>query len=533
LADENRFNLLHRPDLKPERNYRSEAIFPPPGPTPAVDINVPPEPELPQLIEDLKELEELCPGLPDGLEPVGEVVTVLRKRAEVIYAEQKLLEEIPPDRVVGPEPGSIVIPEDVIPKDISIGTNVFEDIPKIPGVPKMFPPPSHVKISVTTPKTLVQLAKDVYVKDQINLQKHYLQSLRLALQQYFQNQFAIMGELGISDMSALTREYHGSVVSGVSSNSQHLNDTIVRSQVARKQKAKYFSKLTNTDQTLVHLRNWNASEKLRERYYGEAYGDSEKFTDSEANAILRQNRSEYDANYKGNLYNMYKYLDGSMKMTEDILDHTILESKAKAKLIKDGVDVFAQPKREGGEGVETIQAKDSEDLKAKQKADEKQQQSTQKPTPEEVDKANKITDPADEKVWGLAPNGGHWSQNDIDYLIKEDPEIYGTTGDKLTNVKNTLGLDSKYAAPEEEKKDDKTDSNKSTESKTEKTATTSDEKVQSVTGEKKTEETAADTTTEVDNKDNSSGKSITISAPGTFGGRYSVTVPINEERINN
>ena len=496
MADKNRYNLLYEPDLKPERNYRSEAVFPPPEPTPAVETNVPVNPTLPEIIEDLKTLEDLAGGLPEGLKPVEEIVSILRQRAEVIQIEQTLLEEIPPDPIIGPEPETIVPVTESIPEELKIGTNVLETIPEIPGIPQMFPPPSHVKINVQAPKTLVQLTQDAYTKDQIDLQKYYLQNMRLILQKYFQNQFALIGELGISEVDILTREYYGDNVTGVGTNSQHLHDTVIRSQLARKQKAKYFSKVANTEQTLLHMRNWNAAEKLRERYYGEAYGEADKFTNSEANAILRQNRSEYDANYKANLYNMYKYLDGSLKMTEDILDHTLLESKAKAKLMKDGVNIFAQPSYATGSGVSTTQAEDSKTVKAKEEAAKKaaaESQENKKLTPEEVDKAMKIEDPADEAIYGLAPNGGHFSQNDVNYLISENPEIYGTSGQKAINVANTLALNSKYMAASESKND--SNSNKSTENRTETVANNSQEKVEKVVGTESTSTSSDSNTT--------------------------------------
>ena len=482
MADRERFNLLYKPNLKPERNYRSEATFEPPEPTPVTDTNVPIEPELPEIIEDLITLEDLAGGLPDGLQPVEEIVSVLRQRAEVIQTEIELSEGIPVS-VIGPEPESVIPVEDNIPDEIQIGTNITEYTPTVPGIPELFPPPSNVKINIETPKTLVQLTQDAYVKDQIDLQKHYLQNMRLILQRYFQNQFALMGELGISEMGLLTRDYHGDEIGGVGTNSQHLHDTIIRSQIARKQKAKFFSKIANTEQTLIHMRNWNAAEKLRERYYGEAYGESDTFTNSEANAILRQNRSEFDANYKSNLYNMYKYLDGSLKVTEDILDHTLLESKAKTKLVKDGVDIFAQPTYSTGSGVQTTQAQVSAETSTSNTPST--DTAATKPTTEEIDKAIGIKDPASEQIYGLAPNGAHFSQNDINYLISTNPDYYGTSGQKAKNVANTLALHSKYAAGSSDtsssNKTTETSSNKSPEKTSEQVSGTSNQKVESVT----------------------------------------------------
>ena len=519
MADDKRFNVLYKPELRPERNYRSEAEFTVP-PTPAVEISTPPEETPRDVVEQLKELEELAHGLPEGLEFVAEVVNILERRAEVIATEIELEENIPEPETVGPQPGTIMTPKDVSP-NIRIGTNVKTYIPTDPTLPKIFPPPSNVVINVETPKTLVQISQDNYKKDQIDLQKYYLQNMRLVLQRYFQHQLTLMAELGISNIDMLTKKYDGEMVSGVSANNKHLHDTIIRSQLQRDQKARYYKKIANADQTLMHMRQWNAAEKLRERYYDEAYGDSEKFVDSEANAILRQNRSEYDAGYKASLYNMYKYLDSSISMTGDILDDTLIESKAKAKLLKDGVDIFAAKQYSMGDAVQTTQAQTSEQAKAaKEFENAKNDTSQQKPSAEDIDKANKVEDPADEKIWGLAPNGGHWSKNDIQYLMDLDPVAYNNTAQGIENIKIQLATAPKYAANDNNEEGSNDNSNKSTENKTETVANNSQEKVEKVVGGESTP-TSSDSSTST--SDSSASREIISKEETQTVGNYTIT----------
>lgn len=509
--DKQRYNLLYKPIIGPERQYRSEAKFieEPDRVIPIVPGVTPDDP-----VEGLRELEELVPGLPAGLEFIGEIVTPLRRRAEVIQIETQLRQEaqsIEEEPVVGPKPGTITLPGEEI-KPWIIGTSEPTETDRIsnpgfgtlvteptattgvetssvlPGsvttvsgetaaptdIPNIFPPVSPLTIAVETPKTLVQIAQEGYAKDQIDLQKYYLQQMRLALQRYFQHQFAFMAELGLSEVDMLTQNYDGNAVKGMSANDQHLHDTIIRSQIQRNQKARYFKKLANIEQTLTHMRNWNAAEKLRERYYSEAYGDSTQFVDSEANAVLRQNRSEYDAGYKASLYNMYKYLNSSVAMTEDILDHVLLESKSKAKLIKAGIDIFAQTQVAKGDSVQETLATDG-----KSQPQAASSENT-KPTPTDIDNALGITDPADESVWGLAPNGGHFSQADIDYLVSLNPEYYGTSGDKAEHVKVELSLNSKYMGNSDSDSDSNSNnngSNQSTQTQSEQVAVKSDDKV--------------------------------------------------------
>ena len=515
-VDKNRYNLLFRPVLKPERNYRSEAVFEEPDITVGTSV---PEETIDDVLQDLKDLEEISQGLPEGLEPVNEIVTKLRQRAEILKVEEELVKiqepEIPSEpyipsvpvtlpspwgpsstpvlvsvtpepytpspvyrpgttivqgqpsspvsetiggtpsvrevpansysykKTVIPKTGTIIVPEDE--PFVPVGTNITDDEAAVEGTPVSFVPATNIKLSVETPKTLIEIAQDSYKKDQIDLQKFYLQKMRMALQRYFHHLLGLTAELSLSNPDMLTKNYDGDYVTGISSNCQHLHDTIIRSQIQRLQKARIFRKMANADQTVTHMRSWNAAEKERERYYQEAYGNSDNFIDSESNALLRQARSDYDANYKLALYNMYKYLDASVKLTEDILDHTLTEAKAKAKLIKEGIDIFKTEEVKVSNdinAVQKLQPKTQEQIEAEQKEDEAEKASL---SADDIDKARGIEDP--DLEFDLAPSGGHYSKNDIEYLCNMDPDLYNrNTAEGREAIKTALNYADKYAA---------------------------------------------------------------------------------------
>lgn len=538
MPDRERYNVLYTPELTPERNYRSEAIFDKTPPlTPPVDTYVPPE-DIPELILDLLELEGLVPSLPEGLEPVGEIVTYLRQRAQIILQEQEIIKEIetilpPPIKRGTPEyhptnpkwtstptttyapptivpttkyipptafsstgvtrtykptsriviggsgeptttyvsdtPGIAVIPneweyddgytytgleEESIPGStfspedkvgVYIGSNIIEEEYEIPGLPSLFPEPTNIVLEVTTPKTLVEIAQETYKKDQIDLQKYYVEKMRSALQKYFQHQLAVMAELGIGDIDLLTQSYDGENVTVSDNNYRHLHDTIIRSQLQRKQKSMFFKKVANTDQTLTHMRTWNAAEKEKEHYYDEAYGDSTNFIDSESNSLLRQARSDYEAAYNNGLYNMFRYLDSSVQITEDILDHTIIESKAKAKLLKEGVNIFktVEYTTQGTDtSVSTTQPKTKEQAEAEKKLQQQDSDTaTSQLTPEDYTEAMGIEDPATD--CSIAPYGGYYSEKDIQNVITANPQIADSENPR-EQAANILSLQPKY-----------------------------------------------------------------------------------------
>jgi hypothetical protein len=89
------------------------------------------------------------------------------------------------------------------------------------------------------------------------------------------------------------------------------------------------------------MRSWHAANEQRKRYYSEEYKDSSTFTDSHSNSLLRESRASYDNAYNASLYDMYKYLNSSVMITNDILDATLKEAQAKGELLKNGVDIYA------------------------------------------------------------------------------------------------------------------------------------------------------------------------------------------------
>ena len=208
-------------------------------------------------------------------------------------------------------------------------------------MPSLFPSTLPIQLELETPKTLVQIIKDGYNKDQIQLEQNYLQQLQLIMQRYFQQMITTMSDCGLSDISQLTEDFDGNYVKiPPGQGLEHLRDEIVRSQIMRNQKARMFKKTHKVDNTLQHLRSWHAAEQQRERYYSEKYKDSGSYVESHSNAILRKVRRDYDKGYSATLYDMYRYLNSSALLTNDILEMTVREAQAKAMLLKAGVNIF-------------------------------------------------------------------------------------------------------------------------------------------------------------------------------------------------
>lgn len=213
-------------------------------------------------------------------------------------------------------------------------------------LPNLFPGPTKIKVDLVEPRSLVDIARGNYNTDRINLHEYYIQRLQTVLQHYFQQMIMIMQDAGVSDLSALTQEFDGERVKIPKKDLEHLRDSIIRAQIQRDQKARLMKKTHNVDNTLMHMRAWQASATARQRYYSEKYADSGVFLDSANNELLRKSRAAYDTAYSQALYDLYKYLNSSVIGISDILSLTLDEAKAKGKLLKEGVNIFASRKQE-------------------------------------------------------------------------------------------------------------------------------------------------------------------------------------------
>lgn len=339
MNDIDKDRLLYRPDLQPSRDYLSDGTVTHDIP-PALPADEPKKDDTPkQIYDDLKEIIKLFPLLPDEVAHLAPSIEKLQKRITIVYPEGYIVHDDPEERM--PE-------QKALPDEINyIGHIPIEDNPALDQLPDLFPAPNNVVLKIEQPKTLVQLIDAAYAKDQVDLDKYYIQKLQTIMQQYFQQMMALMADSGVAALDDLTQDFDGDQVKVPSGQGlEHLRDHIVRSQVRRNQMSRLFKKTHSVDKTLMHMRSWHAANEQRKRYYSEEYKDSSSFTDSHSNSLLRESRAAYDTAYTSALYDMYKYLNSSVMMTNDILNATVKEAQAKAELIKNGVDIFAVDQEE-------------------------------------------------------------------------------------------------------------------------------------------------------------------------------------------
>lgn len=446
MTDKERDNLLYRPNDQPVKEYLSDAEFTHTS-VPDMPYEEPDEPgkkvydPTPGDIEEqLYELTLMIKDLPDDVQFWGDSVDKLARRNAIAFPGGYRIKDVPEEKKVtnnvSPNPTNVI---NHIPQKMN---------PSLSKLPNLFPTPTNIAIKVQQPKTLVQLIQETYDADQIHLDQYYLEQLQIIMQKYFQKMLMTMNEAGLESINDLTKEFDGdSVVIPSGQSLEHLRDFICRSQIARNQQTRLFRKTHSVDRTLQHMRSWHAAEQERERYYDEKYRDSGTYVESHSNALLREARSSYDTGYSSALYSMYKYLDSSVMVMNDILTATAKEAQAKAMLLKAGVNIYAfdnslNEAAEGGELGNSGQAGDGSGsaevvngtASGDKSADSSNTSSSDSETTEEsTEGTGKPLNSADDS--GIkAPNGNNYSQNDIDYLVSKgyskDDAVYALSQDK-------------------------------------------------------------------------------------------------------
>lgn len=486
MNDLDKDKLLYRPQLRPERDYLSDGeitYFPLVPPEP---IDEPLDDSPTQIVDDLKEIEEIYHLLPEDVQHMKESIKKIKQRVIVAFppgvviptnkprpihtiigdpgSTQTSTQTHPPTGIYVPPAGSSKTTNEdtpwsstykpgTLPDIINFYDTAIHDNPDLAELPQLFPQMNNVVLKIEQPKTIVELIQDGYVKDQIELEKYYVQKLQTIMQKYFQQMMAIMADCGVSSIDDLTKDFDGDYVEIPEGKGlEHLRDYIVRSQVQRNQISRMFHKTHSTDKTLMHMRSWHAANEQRKRYYSEEYKDSSNFTESHSNSLLRESRATYDNAYEASLYDMYKYLNSSVMITNDILDLTTKEAQAKAELLKNNVDIYAFDQSEAefaklatdagqlgdgkGSGFDKDETK-AEDKDGEKDSDKKEDESTD---------GDKTEQASDEQY-----------ENDVKYLMDKGYDKAAADAElaKLPQYKDRLGKKEEAKAEDSKKEETK------------------------------------------------------------------------------
>lgn len=172
--------------------------------------------------------------------------------------------------------------------------------------------------------------KKTYKDNLIDLFKDYLVKIKAVLDNYWINLSVILIGKPI--------EYKRFILSDiqqdfkVSKDKQHLLDLAMRSQIHKKSKISYASKIFPIDETLVHLRSLKLSTDLMLRYLEVNIDDMSTEYGVLSKAALDTCIVNYNNKYNLTYKSAYKYLNSSVELIDEILQLSIQEVKSKKYL---------------------------------------------------------------------------------------------------------------------------------------------------------------------------------------------------------
>ena len=235
-------------------------------------------------------------------------------------------------------------PEDPIIFTPGIEDPIIKPVPDDPGriLPiddDIFAPSSLFKIEYETidPVELVDLE---YIRNTVDLYLYYTKKLKEDINRFLLNCLTSIisanNETGKSDSEHFLL---GNLTLGdteVANDLRHLVDMGIRGEVNGRLKLNFCLNTFSLENTLYHLKNFKVSKELRTRYEEEKMMADGTRDGSRSDRTLKGLRQSYDKKYETSYINLYKHLNSSIVILEDVFNTLLLAISSKEILFKKG-----------------------------------------------------------------------------------------------------------------------------------------------------------------------------------------------------
>lgn len=239
-------------------------------------------------------------------------------------------EDPQPDRppiIYTPDPQEPVIPE---PEP--------EYVPEYIGDDDIFAPSSPFTIEYEDIDPIEKIELE-YTKNIADLYDYYLNKLKNALHKFYLGLVgAVYGankETG-ADCAKFILEDIQLADTNVEGGLRHLIDTGLRGEVTGGLKLSFCINMFPIESTLYHMKDFKVAKELRTRYESEEMMQDGTRDGSVSDRILQGMRETYDKKYDTAYINLYKYLNSSVDVLDDVLRTLMMGIRAKEILLKKG-----------------------------------------------------------------------------------------------------------------------------------------------------------------------------------------------------
>lgn len=118
--------------------------------------------------------------------------------------------------------------------------------------------------------------------------------------------------------------------------SKHLLDSSIKCESVTKVKTSFYKNSFNYKTTTTHIRSFLVTYNLRKRYTNIRYSRGQSMINATSDMILKQQHAKYEVKFRKDFENFYRFLNSSLKVTDDILRTHIQNQSSKSTMIKKG-----------------------------------------------------------------------------------------------------------------------------------------------------------------------------------------------------
>ena len=237
---------------------------------------------------------------------------------------------------VDPKPPTIYTPD---PQEPIIPEPLPYEKPEYIGDDDIFAPSSPFTITYEEIDPIEKIELE-YTKNIADLYDYYLNKLKNALHKFYLGLVgAIYGankETGRTDCAKFIMEDIQLADTDVEGGLRHLIDAGLRGEVGGSLKLSYCINMFSLESTLYHMKDFKVAKELRTRYETEEMMADGTRDGSISDRILQGMRETYDKKYDTSYINLYKYLNSSVDILEDVLNTLLTGMRAKEILLKKG-----------------------------------------------------------------------------------------------------------------------------------------------------------------------------------------------------
>lgn len=199
----------------------------------------------------------------------------------------------------------------------------------------LFVPSTNRKVVYETIEKTEQYKLE-YTKNMADLIHFYTSRLKGIVSDYYLYLFSSFSVINSAEDMAFLHNQLTPITSQVTDEMRHVMDTALRNEVVGANKMHFCINTFTLEGTLYHLKNLRAVQELRLRYAQIDKLENIESPDSMSNKILNSITDMYSAKYDVAYINLYKHLNGSLRITEDCAKTLMSCLKAKETIIRKG-----------------------------------------------------------------------------------------------------------------------------------------------------------------------------------------------------